>query len=240
MLTVQALSVAGRAPHELDGGASFGLVVLSILLSALSEIAIIRMADEAQGAGGSSGAASLWPAYRAALPRLLPYLATALMAAALTAFGLLLLIVPGLVAMSAFAFWRQSAVLDRSWGSAALLRSALAALPRVWRVLGLITAAGALRLGFFDWAVTFAQLRQEGATALLERYSGLLEAALLGVLVLRVIVDPPILAFFTALYRELAAEGLPVALAAEEELGEDSGEDSGEEPGRGRPDIHIE
>lgn len=200
-LTMQGLSVAGRAAEELTGEGLFVLFVVGLTVSALSEVAIIQLADHAFRSEGLS----LWQAYRLALPRLLPYLATAIVAAALTAIGLLFLVVPGVVALGAFAFWRQAVVLDRSWGSRALLSSSLAALPAVWRIIGVLAVIGFARLGFFDWAVTLAELEGGPAGPILERFSSQVEVMMLAVLAIRVITEPVILTFLTALYRRLAS-----------------------------------
>ena len=207
-ITVESLSVAGRSFAQMDPAAAVTLLGMELVLSMTSEIALVRLAALAwAGEGGGLG-----QAYRFALWRFLPFAATYLVAAVVTSLGLVALIVPGLIAIAALAFWRQAVVMDGLWGTPAAVRSARLARPVLGRLLVLLVAVSVLRFAFVDPLAMLAQGSQvPWAVAFMKENARAVDGLILGVVLWRVIVDPTAIAFVTSLYARLSGAPTPAS-----------------------------
>jgi hypothetical protein len=205
-ITVESLSVAGRSFADMDPAAAVTLLGLELVLSIASEIALVRLA--AQAWAGEVG--GLGHAYGFALWRFLPFAATYLVAAAITSVGLVALVVPGLIAIAALAFWRQAVVMDGLWGTPAAIRSARLARPVLGRLLLLLVAVSLLRFAFVDPIAMLAQGSQvPWAVTFMKENARAVDGLILGVVLWRVVVDPTAIAFVTSLYARLSGASAP-------------------------------
>jgi hypothetical protein len=200
-ITVESLSVAGRDLAQMDPGAAVTLLGMEMALSVTSEIALVRLAALAwAGEGGGLG-----HAYGFAVRRFLPFAATYLVAAVVMSLGLVALIVPGLIAIAALAFWRQAVVMDGLWGTPAAVRSARLARPVLGRLLVLLVGVSLLRFAFIDPLAMLAQGSQvPWAVAFMKENARAIDGVLLGVVLWRVVVDPTAIAFVTSLYARMS------------------------------------
>lgn len=206
-ITVEALSVAGRSFEEMNPEAALTLLALELVLSVASEIALVRLAALAwAGDGGGLG-----QAYGFAVRRFLPFAATYLVAAVFTSVGLVVLVVPGLIAIAALAFWRQAVVMDGLWGTPAAIRSARLARPVLGRLLVLLVVVSLLRFAYVDPLAMLAQGSQVSwAVAFMKDNARAVDGVILAVVLWRVFVDPTAIAFVTSLYARLSGASTPV------------------------------
>lgn len=222
-LTIQALTAAGRDFSKISDAASIGLIVIQLVMSLLSEAAIVFMAGRAL----SGKDVRLAESYGAAGLRLPAYIITFLIASLVTFLGSLLFVVPGLVALGAFVFWRQAVILDGQSGTRALALSTTVGRGALWRIVGVLAVISVLQLSFVDVFLSGAQALADPASGLaippamrsavhqfLASNATRINIVVLCVYVFRMLFDPLVLAFVTALYVRLA-KTTSLALPAE-------------------------
>lgn len=211
-ITIQALAVSGRRTDKVADEVILVLLLLELVLSMSSEGAMVHMAGRAY----AREPVRLGEAYGRAALRLPAYAITALMAGVVTLVGFVFLIVPGLVALGAFAFWRQAVVLEGRGGSVALARSAVVARPVLWRLVGALGLIWLFRFSFVELTIMTAQAWGDPAIkAFMSREARTLDAVVLGLVVWRLLVDPVVVAFLTRLYTSLIQPDTRVGAGAE-------------------------
>ncbi|MFM8377053.1 MAG: hypothetical protein ACKN9P_13525 [Phenylobacterium sp.] len=152
---VAALDILGY-PHF------FALRILETLVAAaMLQVLAVRATE---GPAGGDARTEFGPAVWAALPKLLPALATSLMAQVVVGLGLLLLVFPMVFFAVVFSLSTVACILEDRSPLAALKRSRELTWGNRWRVLGLLVILALVALGVI--------LLVEISSAISDRYFG--------------------------------------------------------------------